>query len=42
MWELEKAARKHAEDKALDESRAIVPKHVVTDEPSPDNKNQTP
>lgn len=42
MWELEKAARKHAEDKAFDESRAIVPKHVETDEPSPDNKNQTP
>ena len=38
IWELEKAAREHAERKGFEEGRAIVPKHVELSEPNPSQK----
>lgn len=38
IWELEKAAREHAESKGFEEARAIVPKHVEISEPNPSKK----
>ena len=38
IWELEKAAREHAESKGFEEARAIVPRHVEISEPNSSKK----
>ncbi len=38
IWELEQAAREHAESKGFEEARAIVPRHVEISEPNSSKK----